>query len=217
LIEQPRHRPITANGRGMSSIRSRSIGRRGGRATRQQDHGPLPTSTAPSAIIAIPKPTGPNPGATTRGTHSRKANRQSTPTPAWDVQFVPCHSRPLFRWAIAAELLTARATRIVPGPRARDLERDLLSAWFVAASIRLGYGLLDGFQRGWRKVHVELLDAGAGPILAAILKVGGQAPLTAIEELAWERVASSYGYTLDDGRRASARRPARHRDDDPIR
>jgi hypothetical protein len=54
----------------------------------------------------------------------------------------------LFRWAIAAELLTARATRIVPGPRARDLERDPLSAWFTAAITLLGYGLLDGFQPG---------------------------------------------------------------------
>jgi hypothetical protein len=113
----------------------------------------------------------------------------------------------LFRWAIAAELLTARATRIVPGPRARDLERDPLSAWFTAAITLLGYGLLDGFQRGWRKIYVELLDAGAGPILAAILKVGGHAPLTAIEELAWEQVASSYGYALDDAdeRRHTAR------------
>ena len=58
--------------------------------------------------------------------------------------------------------------------------------------------MLDGFQRGWRKVYVELLDAGAGPILAAILQAGGQAPLTAIEDLAWEQVASSYGYELDD-------------------
>lgn len=95
----------------------------------------------------------------------------------------------------------------MPGPRARDLEREPLSAWFAAAITLLGYGLLDGFQRGWRKVYVELLDAGAGPILAAILKVGGQTPLTAIEELAWEQVASSYGCALDgaDERRHTAR------------
>lgn len=104
----------------------------------------------------------------------------------------------VFRWAIAAELLTARATKIVPGPRARDLERDPLSVWFKVAISLLGYGLLDGFQRGWRKIYVELLDAGAGPILAAILKVGGQAPLAAIEDLAWEQVARNYGYELDD-------------------
>jgi hypothetical protein len=102
------------------------------------------------------------------------------------------------RWAIAAELLTARATKIVAGPRARDLEHDPLSAWLTAAVTLLERGLLDGFQRGWRKVYVELLDAGAGPILAAILQAGGQAPLTAIEDLAWENVARDYGYELDD-------------------
>ncbi|MGO9957853.1 MAG: hypothetical protein ACLP50_18100, partial [Solirubrobacteraceae bacterium] len=102
------------------------------------------------------------------------------------------------RWAIASELLTARATKIVAGPRARDLEHDPLSAWLKAAITLLEHGLLDGFQRGWRKVYVELLDAGAGPILAAILQAGGQAPLTAIEDLAWENVARDYGYELDD-------------------
>ncbi len=102
------------------------------------------------------------------------------------------------RWAIASELLTARATKIVAGPRARDLEHDPLSAWLKAATTILEHGLLDGFQRGWRKVYVELLDAGAGPILAAILQAGGQAPLTAIEDLAWENVARDYGYELDD-------------------
>lgn len=102
------------------------------------------------------------------------------------------------RWAIASELLTARATKIVAGPRARDLEHDPLSAWLKAAISLLEHGLLDGFQRGWRKVYVELLDAGAGPILAAILHAGGQAPLTAIEDLAWENVARHYGYELDD-------------------
>ena len=102
------------------------------------------------------------------------------------------------RWAIAAELLTARATKIVAGPRARDLEHDPLSAWLTAAITLLEHGLLDGFQRGWRKVYVELLDAGAGPILAAILEAGGQARLSAIEELAWENVAREYGYELDD-------------------
>jgi hypothetical protein len=98
----------------------------------------------------------------------------------------------VFRWAIAAELLTARKTKIVSGPR------DPLSAWFKVATTLLEHGLLDGFQRGWRKVYVELLDAGAAPILAAILEVGGQAPLSAIEDLAWEQVASSYGYELHD-------------------
>jgi hypothetical protein len=104
----------------------------------------------------------------------------------------------VFRWAIAADLLSVRGTKIVAGTRARDLERDPLSAWFKVAITLLEHGLLDGFQRGWRKIYVELLDAGAGPILAAILEVGGQAPLTAIEDLAWEQVARNYGYELDD-------------------
>jgi hypothetical protein len=102
------------------------------------------------------------------------------------------------RWAIAAELLAARGTKIVAGPRAQDLERDPLSAWFKAAVTLLEHGLLDGFRRGWRKSYVELLDAGAGPILAAILEAGGQAPLTAIDELVWEPVARVYDYDLDD-------------------
>lgn len=79
------------------------------------------------------------------------------------------------------------------------MTHDPLSAWFKAAITLLEHGLLDGFQRGWRKVYVELLDAGAGPILAAILEVGGEAPLSAIEDLAWEQVARSYSYELDDG------------------
>jgi hypothetical protein len=33
----------------------------------------------------------------------------------------------------------------------------------------LEHGLLDGFQRGWRKMYLELLDVTAGPVLAAIL------------------------------------------------
>src|SRR3954466_6099815 len=103
-----------------------------------------------------------------------------------------------FRWAIAAELLAARATKIVAGPRAQDLERDPLSAWFNVAVTLLDHGLLDGFRRGWRKSYVELLDAGVGPILAAILRAGGQAPLAAIDDLVWEQVSRVYEYDLDD-------------------
>jgi hypothetical protein len=103
-----------------------------------------------------------------------------------------------FRWAIAAELLAARATKIVAGPRAQDFKRDPLSAWFNVAVTLLDHGLLDGFRRGWRKSYVELLDAGAGPILAAILEAGGQAPLAAIDDLVWEQVARVYDYDLDD-------------------
>lgn len=105
----------------------------------------------------------------------------------------------VFRWAVAAGLLAARGTKIVAGPHAQDLERDPLSAWFNVAITLLGHGLLDGFRRGWRKSYVELLDAGAGPILAAILATGGQAPLAAIDDLVWERVAQVYDYDLGDG------------------
>src|SRR3954451_2843690 len=103
-----------------------------------------------------------------------------------------------FRWAIAAQLLAARPTKIVAGPRAQDLERDPLSAWFTVAVTLLDHGLLDGFRRGWRKSYVELLDAGVGPILAAVLEAGGQAPLAAIDGLVWEQVSRVYAYHLDD-------------------
>ncbi len=67
----------------------------------------------------------------------------------------------LFHWAVAAELLTVRGAKILPGPWAEDLERDPLSTWFKAATTLLEHGLLDGFGRGWRKQYVEFLDAGA--------------------------------------------------------
>jgi hypothetical protein len=103
-----------------------------------------------------------------------------------------------FRWAVAAALLAARTTKIVAGPWAQDLERDPLAAWFKAATTRLEVGVLDGFRRGWRKSYVELLDAGVGPLLVAIEAAGGEAPLAAIEDLAWEMIARTYGYELND-------------------
>lgn len=104
----------------------------------------------------------------------------------------------LFHWAIAADLLTVRGARIVPGPWAEDLQRDPLSAWFKAATTLLEQGLLDGFRRGWRKQYVEFLDAGVPFLLSSILNAGGEAPAAAIEELVWEQVAAAYGYQLDD-------------------
>jgi hypothetical protein len=104
----------------------------------------------------------------------------------------------LFHWAVAAEVLSVRGTRIMPGPWAEDLQRDPLSAWFKAATTLLQYGLLDAFRRGWRKQYVEFLDGGVPFILSAILNVGGEAPVAAIEESVWERVADAYGYELDD-------------------
>jgi len=35
-------------------------------------------------------------------------------------------------------------------------------------------------------------------LLSAILNAGGEAPVAAIEELVWDRVADAYGYQLDD-------------------
>jgi hypothetical protein len=104
----------------------------------------------------------------------------------------------LFHWAVAAEVLSVRGTRIVPGPWAEDLQRDPLSAWFRAATTLLQYGLLNAFRRGWRKQYVEFLDGGVPFLLSAILEVGGEVPVAAIEESVWERVAGAYGYALDD-------------------
>jgi hypothetical protein len=103
-----------------------------------------------------------------------------------------------FRWAAAAEFLARRGTRIVPGPLARDLQRDPLAAWFKATVTLLENGVLDGFRHGWRKSYVELLDAGAAGLLVAVAEAGGAVPLTAIEGGAWEQVAEAYGYEPDD-------------------
>jgi hypothetical protein len=108
------------------------------------------------------------------------------------------HAAHVFRWALAAELLAARGTKIVAGPWAQDLERDPLAAWFKAATTLLEHGVFDGFRRGWRKSYVELLDAGVGPLLAAILEAGGEASLAAVEDLVWEIIARTYSYELGD-------------------
>jgi hypothetical protein len=104
----------------------------------------------------------------------------------------------LFHWAVAADLLTVRGARILPGPWAEELGRDPLSAWFKAATTLLEHGLLDAFRRGWRKQYVEFLDAGVPFLLSAILNAGGEVPVAAIEEIVWEQVAAAYGYQLDD-------------------
>lgn len=105
----------------------------------------------------------------------------------------------VFHWAVAAELLRVRGTRIMAGPRAEDLERDPFTAWLTAATTLVEHGLLDGFRSGWRKHYVPFLDGGVPFLLSAILEAGGEAPIAAIEELVWERVASAYGYDRDDG------------------
>ncbi len=103
-----------------------------------------------------------------------------------------------FRWAAAAGFLARRGTRIVAGPVARDLEHDPLAAWIKATVTLLEAGVLDGFRQGWRKSYVELLDAGAGGLLAAMAEAGGAVRLTEIDEGAWEQVAAAYGYEPDD-------------------
>jgi hypothetical protein len=66
----------------------------------------------------------------------------------------------VFRGGVAADLLTVRGTRILPGDWAVELGRDPLSAWLKAAATLLEHRLLAGFRRGWRKEYVEFLDAG---------------------------------------------------------
>lgn len=104
----------------------------------------------------------------------------------------------VLRWASAAEFLAWRGTRIVAGPRAPELERDPLSAWFKAAVTLLEHGLLDGFRHGWRKTYVEFLDASVAGLLDGIAEAGGSVPLAAIEDEGWEQVAGRYGYDTDD-------------------
>jgi hypothetical protein len=103
-----------------------------------------------------------------------------------------------FRWAAAAEFLASRGTKIVAGPRARDLGRDPLAAWLNAAITLLEHGLLDGFRQGWRKSYVGLLDGDVADLLATIAQAGGAVPLATIEDRSWEQVAGSYGYEPDD-------------------
>jgi hypothetical protein len=103
-----------------------------------------------------------------------------------------------FRWAVAAGFLARRGNQIVPGPSAREFERDPLAAWFMAAITLLEHGPLDGFRQGWRKSYVEFLDAAVTSLLAAIAEAGGRAPIADIEENAWEQVADAYGYQLGD-------------------
>lgn len=103
-----------------------------------------------------------------------------------------------FRWAAAAEFVAWRGTRIVAGPLAGDLERDLLAAWLRAASTLLDHGLLGGFRQGWRKRYVEFLDASVGDLVVAIAEAGDAFSLSAIQERGWEEVAATYGYEPDD-------------------
>jgi hypothetical protein len=104
----------------------------------------------------------------------------------------------LFDWAVASELLVTRGTRVLPGLRAEDLSCDPLGAWFTAATTLLEHGLLGGFRRGWRKHYIEFLDVGVPHLLSAVLNAGGDVPLAAIKDLAWEQVAQEYDCELGD-------------------
>lgn len=103
-----------------------------------------------------------------------------------------------FHWAVAAELLAWRGTKIVAGPVAHQLEDDPLFAWLKVATTLLEHGLLDGFRQGWRKSYVELIDANAPGLLAGMAATGGAVPLAVIEDFAWEQVAAACGYDPDD-------------------
>jgi hypothetical protein len=104
----------------------------------------------------------------------------------------------VFHWAVAAGFLAIRATKVVAGRRAADLEGDPVGVWLDAVTTLLAHGLLDGFRQGWRKTYVELLDAEALGLLAAILEAGGAAQVAAIEQTAWDHVALEYGYDPED-------------------
>ena len=105
-----------------------------------------------------------------------------------------------FRWAAAAEFVAWQGHQIVPGPSAPDFARDPLLAWLKAAITLLEHGPLDGFQQGWRKSYVELIDARVTGLLAAIAEAGGRFPIVDIEENAWEQVADAYGYQVGDNK-----------------
>ncbi len=128
---------------------------------------------------------------------AKRLAREHVPDEVRSIEDLPDAAR-AFHWALAAEFLAWRGSKIVAGPSARDLEHDPLSAWLKAAITLLEHGLLDGFRQGWRKHYVELLDAAAPGLLAAIVEAGGTAPLTAIEDQGWELVAGGCGYERDD-------------------
>jgi hypothetical protein len=102
-----------------------------------------------------------------------------------------------FHWAAAAEFLAWRGSKIVAGPSARDLEHDPLSAWLKAAITLLEHGLLDGFRQGWRKHYVELLDASAPSLLAAIVEAGARSrsPRSRIKAGSWWPAAAATSST----------------------
>jgi hypothetical protein len=128
---------------------------------------------------------------------AKRLAREHVPGEVRSIEDLPDAAR-AFHWAAAAEFLAWRGSKIVAGPSARDLEHDPLSAWLKAAITLLDQGMLDGFRQGWRKHYVELLDASAPGLLAAIVEAGGRVPLTTIEDQGWELVAGSCGYELDD-------------------
>lgn len=106
----------------------------------------------------------------------------------------------LFRWAVAAEFLTHRRGRIMPGPLAGTLADDPLSAWFKAAATRISHGVLDGFRSGWRKAYVPLLDGSVPILLAGLARLAEPVPLADLEELVWRDVAEESGIDRDDSR-----------------
>ena len=105
-----------------------------------------------------------------------------------------------FGWAVAAGFLDHRASKVVAGPRARDLEGDPLSAWLAAATTLLENGLVSGFRQGWRKRYLEVLDLAAPGLVVFLASADGPVPLAEIDQQGWELVAASAGVDDDERR-----------------
>ena len=105
-----------------------------------------------------------------------------------------------FGWAVATGLLDHRASKVVAGPRARDLEGDPLSAWLAAATTLLENGLVGGFRRGWRKRYLEVLDLAAPGLVVSLASSDDPVPLSVIEQQGWEIVVANAGVDDDERR-----------------
>lgn len=106
----------------------------------------------------------------------------------------------LFRWAVTAGFVEHQATKIVPGPFAAALQDDPVTAWLQAVTTLLEQGVLDGFQEGWRKSYVSVLDSSMADLLVALAQASDPVPVDTLAAEAWELVAGGYGFEPDDQR-----------------
>lgn len=106
----------------------------------------------------------------------------------------------LYRWAVTAGFVEHRATKIVAGPFAAALVEDPVTAWLQAVTTLLEHGVLDGFQEGWRKSYVSVLDSSMADLLVALSSAGDPVSVDALAAEAWELVAGGYGFEPDDQR-----------------